>query len=541
MYNLLIVDQQKSNHEKVRLFIQESKQDYEIIGEVTSAEQAEALLEKTEVHLIIADDLLPKKTGLQLFIDNSEKYPNMHMILFTDFNRFNGSKDIMAQGRMDFLFKPIRRNDVVKSIIHISHIVDEAVKKSNALKIVRASYEDHLNVFRDRFLINLLHGHIDSDLTIYNQMDYFRIPYNNNFSVGVIKLDHYKTYQLALDEEERQFLIFNALNVVSDYVKKNQLGFVFINRYDELSFIFTTEMGEDDLFNHAYNLQELLASLQNIRVTIGLGKTYHRPMFISVSYHQARAALRNSHYLGQGSVIHVNYIPGNGDIAYFYPRDKEQLMIYATVNGHLEASLKYLDIIFEALKVDNHLPEHYYQIMIIDLLVNINRTAIENGLSIEDFFKSYVRLGEINTINNLSHAHLYLIDAISKICAYQLKSLQTSDQQLIDALYRYVHTYYASKISLKRAAQFLKTTPYHLEEILMNKEKQTFYDYCMDIRLNVSKELLKDTTESITSISEKVGFANPEYYTAIFKQHFHMSPATFRYDGKDRIVHHNKS
>ncbi|PKM54806.1 MAG: hypothetical protein CVV00_06820 [Firmicutes bacterium HGW-Firmicutes-5] len=541
MYNIMIVDQQKSNHEKIRLFLQESKQDFEIIGEVTSAEQAEALLEKMEVHLIVADDVLPKKTGLQLFIDNSEKYPNMHMILFTDYNRFNSSKDIMAQGRMDFLFKPIRRNDVVKSIIHMSQIVDEDVQKRNALKIVRASYENHLSVFRDRFLINLLHGHIDSDSTIYNQMDYFKIPYNNSFTVGVIKLDHYRTYQLALDEEERQFLIFNALNIVSDYVEKNQLGFVFINRYDELSFIFTTEMDEDDLFNHAYNLQELLASVQNIRVTIGLGKTYHRPMFISVSYHQARAALRNSHYLGQGSIIHVNYIPGKGDIAYFYPRDKEQLMIYATVNGHLEASLDYLDVIFEALKVDSHLPKHYYQIMIIDLLVNINRNALENGLSIEDFFKSYVRLGEINTIDNLNQAHTYLKDAISKICTYQLKGLQTSDKALIDALYRYVHTYYASKISLRRAAQFLKTTPYHLEQIIMDKEKQTFYEFCMDIRLNVSKELLKNTTDSITSISEKIGFSNPEYYIAIFKQHFHMSPATFRYDGRDRIIHHSKS
>jgi two-component system response regulator YesN len=540
MYNVLIVDQQKSNHEKIKLFLQESKQDFAIIGEVTSAEQAEILLEKTEVHLIVADDVLPKKTGLQLFIDNSERYPTIHMILFTDYNRFNSSKDVMAQGRMDFLFKPIRRNDVVKSIIHMSQIIDENVKKSNTLKMVRASYEGHHNVFKDRFLINLLHGHIDSDLTIFNQMDYFKIPYDKSFTVGVIKLDHYKTYQLALDEEERQFLIFNALNIVSDYIESNQLGFVFINRYDELSFVFTTEMGEDDLFNHAYNLQELLASVQNIRVTMGLGKTYHRPMFISVSYHQAQAALRNSHYLGQGSIIHVNYVPGKGDIAYFYPRDKEQLMIYATVNGDLKASLNYLDTIFEALKVDNHLPEHYYQIMIIDLLVAINRTALENGLSIEDFFKSYVRLGEINTLNNLSQAHLYLKDAISKICAYQLKGLQTSDEQLLDALYRYVHTYYASKISLRRAAQFLRTTPYHLEQIIMNKEKQTFYEFCMDIRLNVSKELLRNTAESISSISEKIGFSNPEYYIAIFKQHFHMSPATFRYDGKDRIVHLNK-
>ncbi|MDF1618671.1 response regulator transcription factor [Petrocella sp. FN5] len=541
MYNIMIVDQQKSNHEKIRLFLQESKQDFEIIGEVTSAEQAESLLEKTEVHIIISDDLLPKKTGLQLFIDNSEKYPNMHMILFTDYNRFNSSKDIMAQGRMDFLFKPIRRNDVVKSIIHMSHIVDEAIQKSDALKMVRASYEGHLNVFRDRFLINLLHGHMDNDLTIYNQMNYFSIPYNNSFTVGVIKIDHYRTYQLALDEEERQFLIFNALNVVANYVENNQLGFVFINRYDELSFVFTIEMGEDDLFNHAYNLQELLSSVQNIRVTIGLGKTYHQPMFISVSYHQARAALRNSYYLGQGSIIHVNYIPGKGDIAYFYPRDKEQLMIYATVNGHLEASLKYLDLIFEALKVDNQLPKHYYQIMIIDLLVNINRTAMENGLSIEDFFKSYVRLGEINTIDNLNQAHLYLKDALSKICAYQKKGILTSDGKLLDALYRYVHTYYANKISLRRAAQFLKTTPYHLEQIIMDQEKQTFYDFCMSIRLNVSKELLKNTTESIASISEKIGFTNPEYFVAIFKQHFHMTPATYRYDGKDRIVHHIKS
>jgi two-component system response regulator YesN len=273
-------------------------------------------------------------------------------------------------------------------------------------------------------------------------------------------------------------------------------------------------------------------------ITIALGRGYEKPTQIATSYYQARAALRHSFYLGYGSIIHINYVAKSTDLAYDYPREKEQLMIYEAVNGHLESALKLLDQIVTTPDPLQTLAENYYPMYITDILVNINRTAVESGISIKGFFKSYIRLNEINAISSAKVAHDYLKDALTQICKFQLLQLQKDQQRLLHELKSYVHTYYANKISLRRASQYLRTTPQYLERIIYQSEGQNFYDFCMNVRLTVAQDLLKTTTDSTAEIAAKIGFSNPEYFSAIFKQQFHMLPSTYRNDGSNVIRPH---
>lgn len=532
MHNLIIVDSQPANHPKIRQYIKDSGLELKILATVQTAAEAEAILKSDTVDLIIADDALKGKTGLQLFNENHDAYPNLYMILLADYNRFNNTKELLSGGQIDYLFKPVRKNDVIKSLIQMTHMINEGKKHHSEQVILRENYETSMDVFKDRFLINLIHGHIDSDLQITDQFTYFGISYKTSYVVGVMKIDEYRKYQLVLDEDEKQFLIFKAHHAIHNYLTHKNLGFCFINRFDEICFVITEEDRPEALMDHCYAIQETLHDLLNLRGTIGLGNTYSRPSFISVSYNQARAALGHKFYLGSGSVIHISYVAKESEMAYYYPRSQEQLMIENTVNGDSAMALSILKNLYQALSLVESLSQHYFPLLVIDVLVNINRTASENDVSIEGFFKHYIRLNEINDLKSPTEAYKYLEDAITHICNYQNDHRKIHNNQLLNDIEYYVTTYYANKISLKRAAEYLKTTPFFLEKLIFNKYEQSFYDYCMTIRLDKAKEFLRTTTYSTGEVALKIGFNNTEYFSAIFKQHSHMSPSEFRHQSR---------
>ena len=72
------------------------------------------------------------------------------------------------------------------------------------------------------------------------------------------------------------------------------------------------------------------------------------------------------------------------------------------------------------------------------------------------------------------------------------------------------------------------------ESQLIRKFRNTYgctpYAYLLECRLNTAKTLLLNTTAKISEISQRTGFSNPYYFSAIFKKKFGVSPAFYRLD-----------
>jgi two-component system response regulator YesN len=56
----------------------------------------------------------------------------------------------------------------------------------------------------------------------------------------------------------------------------------------------------------------------------------------------------------------------------------------------------------------------------------------------------------------------------------------------------------------------------------------TFLEYLSNIRMNKSKELLKETNKNIAAVCEEVGYSDVKYFTRSFKKHTGLKPNEFR-------------
>ncbi len=528
MYNILVIDPDRSNRAKIRRYVSESELDFQVIHEAEDIDTALAHIETSSIQLIVAEHDLPKMTGIQLFYELRETHPQIKFILFTDYHRFHGTQDALAQGILDFLFKPVRRNDIIKSLVQAYRLLKDEEKKLSDLTHLRVEYNKRMDVFKDRFLINLIHGYMETSREILDLFQYFEIPVNRAFTILLIKIDDYRQYNLVLEEDEKQFLIFKVLSIIENFLSDEQSGLAFINRFDEITVILTVPLDEVQMIVFSSSLQERIQNLLSISTTIGIGKTYEEPVNIATSYKQAKAAIRHNFYLGIGSVISIDFVEKKEDISFYYPLNKEKILIYETIAGNSEKVQILLHALFTSLSWIDRFPEHFFTSLILTILLSINRIANEQAVPLEDFYKNYVDTKHIREIDSPKEASDYLEKVLLSICKFQVDGRLLAQEGFLDKIKDYVATHYPEKISLSHAAMILKTTPYYLEQLIQNAYQISYYDYCIKIRIQIAKELLSTTNLNLTEIAAAIGFTNPDYFTAIFKAETHISPKQFR-------------
>lgn len=92
----------------------------------------------------------------------------------------------------------------------------------------------------------------------------------------------------------------------------------------------------------------------------------------------------------------------------------------------------------------------------------------------------------------------------------------------------YIQEHFKEDINLEEIVKATGTNTSTFSKIIKEKTGQTFINYLTQIRIEKSKELLKNTELSIKEISSEVGFNSISYFGAAFKKKENMSPIEYR-------------
>lgn len=99
---------------------------------------------------------------------------------------------------------------------------------------------------------------------------------------------------------------------------------------------------------------------------------------------------------------------------------------------------------------------------------------------------------------------------------------------LVDIVLEYIDQYYMMELTINEIAKFIHISPQYLCRLFKQQLKLRPFEYINQVRINKSKSmLLKTPTPKIENVSHAVGFANPSYYTAIFKKVEKITPREF--------------
>ena len=109
------------------------------------------------------------------------------------------------------------------------------------------------------------------------------------------------------------------------------------------------------------------------------------------------------------------------------------------------------------------------------------------------------------------------------------QSLQSYQQKLLGKVKQYIDTHLQdSQLRLENIADEVHVTHSHLSRIFKRSEGINVSDYITQKRIEKATHLLRSTSESISFVSEQVGYASPYYFSACFKKVTGVTPSEYR-------------
>ena len=107
------------------------------ISAASSLDEAIAILKTTEIHVLIADSALNDTSGIELFSQLMQEYPEPIRVLFTSTNQMNAILDAINNDVIyKFLSLPYTRSEVITTIASaydVYHLKKENRKLTDAL------------------------------------------------------------------------------------------------------------------------------------------------------------------------------------------------------------------------------------------------------------------------------------------------------------------------------------------------------------------------------------------------------------------------
>ena len=103
-----------------------------------------------------------------------------------------------------------------------------------------------------------------------------------------------------------------------------------------------------------------------------------------------------------------------------------------------------------------------------------------------------------------------------------------SGDDVVEKIQTYMQHNYPKNLTQDFIASLFYLNRSYLSTLFKQKTGMKFIDYLNEVRIEKSKELLKDSNRKMYQISKAVGYDNPKYFFRIFKKKTGMTPEQYR-------------
>ena len=167
---------------------------------------------------------------------------------------------------------------------------------------------------------------------------------------------------------------------------------------------------------------------------------------------------------------------------------------------------------------------------ILELIVLLSRAALEGGADVEQIFGlNYKYLNTIHNFNTVEELTYWLSKIMIRFtdCVFNLKDIKH-----VDVIYKavgYIKQNYMKKITLEEVASHVYLSPSYFSKIFKDDMKCNFNTYVNHIRVERSKQLLRNDNINLVDVSNMVGYEDQSYFSKVFKKIVGVTPGKFRY------------
>jgi len=522
MLKAVIIDDEPSVLEGLKLFVDWNREGYEIIGEASDGVSAFPIICEKQPDLVICDIRMPGLSGLELMEKlKSCTFPLPKFIMLSGYNDFSYAQKAINLGAIGYLTKPLDSEELVLELSRAAEIIENERKTNQEnLELIRFTANQVYN--------DIISGRKGEKLK-HKAHFIFDIPKGSKVRVICF-------ITVSNTEESADDRIYNLLMNITGVKNENC---IFYNGNGSYIAIMNDSTGEfPDYRELSHRLKNNLGrinaedfGLHSISVLISGTAGAEIPESIYICGRQIEQ-LYTYHMLQAGNnvvcyeEIHNNYI-FQEQIAKMGSPLSESFFdnIVSAVKGNdIDKVTESVETFFREL--DNNSCSGLGRLICLYRLAGIiGKTASAYGIEAGGIILDFT-----DAIGNRSPDCKKL--ALS-MCTYVFEHINRSANKSLILLESEIMDYIKANcckknISIQSISEKFSIPAIIVSRLIKKKTGQKFNDYINSLRIEFAKTLIADNNMKITAVCEESGYSDYGYFIRKFRELTGVLPSDYK-------------
>ncbi|TBL73926.1 helix-turn-helix domain-containing protein [Paenibacillus thalictri] len=402
--------------------------------------------------------------------------------------------------------------------------------------------EKQKNVLRSNLFIRLLKGRTENDFPVREALAEYNVSFRAGpFAVVLIFLEDFSGFFRPHEtdlEKKREMVRLIISNIVEELSSKTHQGWVV--EIDELLACILNvkpqmpaEEAEHDVLRMIEEAQRFIASRFHIYFTAAVSKLHESPAGLPAAYQEAIEAMEYRMLLGTQTIISYEQIKRQ-IMSYVYPLDKEQQLINYVKAGEFALAKAVLDEVLHVNLTGQELSIEMVRCLMFDMISTMMKAAMEANLGQTELYEENRKaIQELMSGITVAAMKERMTLFLNKVCNHVDSRKKSHNFRLKEDVLEFIHDQYSDhNMSVNTISEKFGIHPSYLSRYFKEQVGDTLTDYINKLRVEKSKQLLRNDEILIKDICDSVGFYSISTFIRLFKKYEGVTPSLYRESSK---------
>jgi len=483
---------------------------------------------KNKPDLVITDIKMPGYDGLALIQKCREYQIDCAFIIVSGYKHFEYAKSAMQNGVVDYILKPIDEEQLNIAIGKAIKIINE----KNTTGIIKTERDEYFNKYQNikysDFWRQLFSSAFNDKVFNYEKYVELLPPEKLQWVYRIIFVR--TTIDNILDENT---LFREKLNSILNNIETDRLSLLYQYSKEGIFILLNYENDLDLNINQVissvyYKLSNLTEIFDDFDLAFGYSRKINSISDLGKIMKEAIAAETSKLIYGMNKIISFEMIQN-------LPRFSPESILTDDLINNLKNAYEYLKIsdIYDLHQELLNKCEKYQGFNPWDM-IKMQQYLLEVTLSLFINNVEELESKRIETWWFASQSYRF-VDFIS----LTLKSIEKYFEEYLlqqkqihilptEKAINYIEGHYAESITLEEISEYVGLSPNYFSKVFKNEMGKGYSDFLIEYRIEKSKKLLAETTESVKSISVSVGYPDQKYFSKLFRKITGIKPSEYR-------------
>jgi two-component system response regulator YesN len=494
-----------------------------------SMKQAQEILLKQEVDILLTDIAMPKSNGLDLIAWVNENSFHPVKLLLTGHQNFDYAQKAILLQCFQYILKPVEYSVLEEELRHAVEKVYEN-KKADRAKNIAESWDSSKSLRMEMFWKEVFTRIISSSETsITEAMNRLNVP------ASWLKEDFYfllfdvHAKNISGDKED-QVPLGEILSIVSELIRDKEDTSIY--NISSSEFLLTMISGNFKGYQHIFDFCEAILSKLSIALPAYRFSIYisdQTPVTSVADCYQLLKNFESSIFTTESIVIPVHTLSD--------PHTQEfsdSQMKNIPLSEWTELLLQYkssmiLDMIKAMFKnTSTYYPTKRLIAIYYGVLQTVFSVLESKEISINELFPKLTHHTDLIKVTSSIENFLFWAGHLLSDTEEILK-VNADSASFVESVKKYIKAHLDSEdLNRNSIAEAIHMNPDYISYLFHKQSGQLLSNYIKSERINAAKKLLITTDLSLQAIADATGFSNSSYFHKQFKKTVGVTPQQYR-------------